>query len=253
MTSWQRLIGLLAMSLLGACASVPDTAYRQVDGDEVVVLVHGFSKHAQSMEPIGDYLAQYGYRFISVDYPSGEVNASEALALIHTQLAGCCDQARRIHFVGHSIGGLLIRAYLAEYQVDQLGNVVLIATPNAGSEFVEAMNRMPGYAEATGPLLQQMVPGEQGIPAQLPLPDYPVGVIAGSRTHNPLSWLLLPGDDDGAVSVSSTRMEGMQDFLVVPANHHWLRHDQRVLEEVLHFIQYDHFKAGEYSQGVVGL
>lgn len=253
MTALHRLTALLTITLLAACASQPDNGYRQVPGDELVVLVHGFSKNAESMESIGQYLTGFGYRYISVDYPSEEVDAAQALALIHAQLAGCCDKVRRVHFVGHSIGGLLIRAYLAEYEIEPLGNVVLIATPNGGSEFVAAMNRVPGYAKAFGPLLQEMVPGEAGIPAHLPAPAYPVGIIAGSRTHNPLSWLLLPGDDDGAVSVSSTRMEGMQDFLVVPANHHWLRHDQRVLEEVLHFIQRGYFRGGESSDGLVHL
>lgn len=248
--SFRHFIAVPLLSLLAACASNPVSEYEHLSAPETVVLVHGFSKNGDSMVHIGEYLAQYGYEFVSVDYPSSEVSVEQALAMMHQQLQGCCEGSRKVHYVGHSFGGLLIRAYLADHGQADLGKVVLIATPNQGSEFVNAINRVPGHKRMFGPMLPEMSTDGDGFPSQLPGPEYPVGVIAGNRTHNPLGWLLLPGDDDGAVSVASTRLEGMDDFLVVPANHHWLRRDPRVLEEVLHFIQRGYFKTGEQAESV---
>jgi hypothetical protein len=152
--------------------------------------------------------------------------------------------------VAHSIGGLLVRSYLQRWPMPQLGNVVMIATPSQGSEFVAALERLPGAERMFGPLLLAMGTEQQDLPANLPRPDYAVGVIAGSRTHSPLGWLLLPGLDDGAVTVSSTHFEGMSDFVVIRANHFQLRHDPRVFQQVLHFLQRGQFAHEQLAAGL---
>lgn len=240
---------LCLVLLLAACASYPPPGKLTGKGSDVVVLVHGFDKDWRAMEAMADFLRAHDYRVINLDYPTRSLRAGPILAILAGELKGCCADARRVDFVGHSFGGILIRDYLAHHPVPNLGRVVLIATPNGGSEFADFIeNDVPWLRRTLGPLLAEMGTGPDDLPAKLPRPSYPVGVIAGDLTHNPLGAWILPGPDDGAVSVASTRFDGMTDFVVVPANHFWLRHDPQVFAEILNFLRKGQFLDGEIAR-----
>lgn len=235
--------------LLAGCASYPPPGTIIGKGPDIVVLVHGFDKDWRAMGDMADYLRTHGYRVISLDYPTRSLRTGPILAIMAGELKGCCADARRVDFVGHSFGGIMIRDYLARHHIPNLGRVVLIATPSRGSEFADFIeNDVPWLKKSLGPLLAQMGTGPDDVPAKLPPPYYPVGVIAGDLTHNPLGAWILPGPDDGAVSVASTRFKGMTDFVVVPANHFWLRHDPRVFADVLNFLRKGQFLDGEIAK-----
>ncbi len=146
-----------------------------------------------------------------------------------------------LHFVGHSLGGILIRAYLAEDSPDRVGRVVMLAPPNHGSELVDALGDSALFRWALGPSGQVLGTDRNSLPNRLPPPAVEVGVIAGTGSVNPIGSLVIPREDDGTVSVSSTRLEGMTDFLVVPSSHAFIMQSEKVAAQVVHFLRHGRF------------
>ncbi len=146
-----------------------------------------------------------------------------------------------LHFVGHSLGGILIRAYLAEDSPDRVGRVVMLAPPNHGSELVDALGDSALFRWALGPSGQVLGTDRNSLPNRLPPPVVEVGVIAGTSSVNPIGSLVIPEDDDGTVSVSSTRLEGMTDFLVVRSSHTFIMQSEEVAAQVVHFLRHGRF------------
>jgi pimeloyl-ACP methyl ester carboxylesterase len=156
-------------------------------------------------------------------------------------LTACCAAAPRVHFVGYSLGGILLRAYLAEHPLPNLGRVVMLGPPNHGSELADWLVRSKLLSALAGPTAVQLGTGPESLPNRLPPPSYALGVVAGSRSLNPLGSWLLRGADDGIVSVASTRLEGMVDFRVLPSSHAFLVLSERAAGEVSHFLRYGRF------------
>ena len=188
-------------------------------------------------------LTEAGYRVVNVDYPSREKPIEELAPLaIGRGLEGCRPDPR-IHFVTHSLGGILVRYYLANNDVAKLGRVVMIAPPNQGSEVVDNLGDIPGFSEFNGPAGAQLGTGKNSVPLSLGPVDYEVGIIAGTETVNIILSQYLPNPDDGKVSVASTRVEGMQDFIKVPYSHPFIMRAPLVIEQTQAFLargKFDH-------------
>ncbi len=150
-----------------------------------------------------------------------------------------------LHFVAHSMGGLLARVYLAKYRPPSLGRVVMLGTPNGGSEIADRLKNLAVYRAYFGPAGQQLTterdPATQAILAP---PDYPVGIIAGNRSIDPLSSALLPKPNDGRVSVENTRLAGMADHVVVGASHPWLVRNTAAIDQTITFLRNGRFDHG---------
>ena len=149
------------------------------------------------------------------------------------------DDARRIHFAGHSLGGLLIRAYLANHNVANLGRVVLIGTPNQGTTFVDKF-RDDWWMQLFGPLPLALGTDAQSFPNSIPPPYYPVGVIGGIADRK--NEDILPGQDDGLVSLESVKLEGMTDMIVINSSHSMMRYNSTVARQTIEFIKNGQFK-----------
>ena len=210
---------------------------------EAIILLHGLARTSRSMNKAGKLLAAYGYKIINVGYPSRK-NSIETLALetIVPALKQCASKdILKIHFLTHSMGGILIRYYLSAHRIDKLGRVVMLAPPNQGSEVVDKLAGWPVFNVINGPAGLQMGTNKNSVPNMLGPVNFPAGIIAGDKTVNLLLSLLIPEANDGKVSVSRTQVQGMQDFIVMPYSHPFIMQRVAVIEQALHFIQKGYF------------
>ena len=192
----------------------PASANATQDG---VVLLHGISRTARSFRKMQTALEGCGFATLNLDYASRR-KALEALAEdIHPAIQRFADGIDgSVHFVCHSMGGLLARVYLARYRPQRLGRVVMLGTPNSGSEIADRLKNFGAYRAFFGPAGQQLgTQRDAAIEALFPPVDYPVGIIAGNRSIYPVAGTMLPKPHDGRVSVANTRLDGMADHVVI--------------------------------------
>ena len=215
------------------------------ESNECVILLHGLARTNRSMQKIEAALKKAGYRVFNCNYPSRR-HPIELLSItaIDQAIEHCYEnfQAQRIHFVTHSMGGILIRFYLAQHDIDNLGRVVMLAPPNAGSELVDHLSKFELFRLIHGPAGEQLGTHASSLPNSLGPVDYEVGIIAGNKSFNLLSSILIEGEDDGRVSTQSTRLEGMSDFIVLPYGHTFMMNRKQVIDQTLHFLQQGRFQ-----------
>jgi len=204
---------------------------------EDVVLLHGLGRTPRSMAPLADALSEAGYRVHNVGYPSTDLEPDELIAHVGARIDECCASSKRVHFVTHSLGGILLRAWLAENRPTGLGRVVMLAPPNKGSELVDEFGSWGLFGAALGPTATELGTDDASLPNRLPPADYELGVIAGVENVNPVGERMIPGTDDGTVSVESTRIEGMKDHVEVAASHSFIMRSDEVAELVLRFLR----------------
>lgn len=193
-------------------------------------------------------LRERGYRVVNIDYPSREKTVEQLAGTVIPGALNQCDAARAqtVHFVTHSMGGILVRYFLQHHGVPNLGRVVMTGPPNQGSQVVDAWRNVPGFSLLNGRAGDQLGTDPGGIAAQLGPVSYPVGVIAGTRSINLILSLSLPGPNDGKVTVANTRVEGMADFVALPVAHPFIPADSRVIRQTMHFLErgtFDHPRA----------
>lgn len=210
---------------------------------DTVVLLHGLARTAAPMEKLAQAARRAGYVAINLDYPS---RTAVVEALVESHLAPLLRQlvdagAARIHFIGHSMGAILVRLYLSRNELPQLGRVVMLGPPNRGSELVDKLGWLPPFRWINGPAGHQLGTGPDSLPNRLPPVGYPVGVIAGSASISPLYSRLIPGRDDGKVAVHRTRVHGMADFVELPVNHTWMMRNDEVIRQTLFFVREGRF------------
>jgi pimeloyl-ACP methyl ester carboxylesterase len=213
---------------------------------EGIVLLHGIAKSARSMRPMQKALERAGYRVLNLTYPSRRETLEElaetirpAVAAFESALAGAA-----MHFVGHSMGGLVARVYIARHRPDNLGRVVMLGTPNGGSEVADVIRRVRPMRTFLGPAgLQLTARDRHAWKIALPPIDYPLGIIAGVRSVNPILSLIVAKPNDGKVSVASTRIEGMADHVVVRKSHPFIAMGRVPIGHTLAFLREGRFAA----------
>lgn len=208
--------------------------------NESVILLHGLLRSAWSLRRIERAL-QPDYQVINRNYPSRKHSIETLADLAISPALEACDSAERVHFVTHSLGGILVRQYLSRNRIDNLGRVVMLGPPNQGSELVDAFSRRLWFKAINGPTGQQLGTDQHSVPMQLGAVDFDVGVIAGDRNYNPVFKRIIQGPDDGKVSVASSKIEGMNDHLVLPVNHTFMMLDNRVINQVKHYLTHGRF------------
>ena len=214
----------------------PASAHVTQDG---VVLLHGISRTARSFRKMQAALESAGHATLNLDYASRR-KALEALAEdIHPAIQRFADGiGGSVHFVCHSMGGLLARVYVARYRPTRLGRVVMLGTPNSGSEIADRLGHLKLYRAFFGPAGQQLgTQRDAAIEALFPPVDYAVGIIAGNRSIYPLASAFLPKPHDGRVSIANTRLDGMADHIVIPASHPWLMRNSIAIAQTIAFLR----------------
>ncbi len=227
----------------GACQISDYQAASINSPKECVVLLHALGRTGYSMKRVERFLVQQGYNVVNVTYPSFWVPV-ERLAdeHLHRALARRVPRnAGRVHFVTHSMGGILLRQFLASHHIENLGRVVMLGPPNQGSEKADWFKSPTFLRRLTGPNLSRLGTGPDDLPQKLGPANFEVGIIAGDR---PLfAWLLgrkIPSD--GIVSVESTKLAGMEDFTIVHCSHSFMPNKRETLEQVGGFIQTGQFR-----------
>lgn len=238
--AWVLGVSLVTALLAAACRADPagDAAR---DPREAVVVLHGLGRDAGSMATLARRVAAGGFRVENHDYPSTQGSLDELVSGLSTSVASCCADAPRVHFVTYSLGGILVRAFLAEQRPPHLGRVVMIAPPNRGSEWVDRLGDTVAFERAYGAVGRALGTGPDSLPNRLGPADFEVGVIAGTAALNPMGAALIPGEDDGTVSVESAKLEGMSDFLTVPHSHTFIMNSRAVAAATLRFLETGRF------------
>jgi triacylglycerol lipase len=183
-----------------------------VDADaDTVIVVHGLGRTPASMTILVERLEAAGFRVLNFGYPSTDEPIESLVARLRVTAEDCCAQdLESVHFVTHSMGGLLVRFYLGVHSPNHAGRVVMLAPPNQGSEVADFVTDLM----AESPVL---------------------GVIN--------SWL-IPGPDDGKVAVDRARLEGADAFLVVEATHTFIMNHRGVADQSIYFLHEGRFLTG---------
>jgi pimeloyl-ACP methyl ester carboxylesterase len=211
---------------------------------ECVILLHGLARSEHSMARMLAALQRDSYAVINVGYPSRHQTIDElATTYIGRAVTDCRKGgAKRINIVTHSMGGILVRYYLKHNELEELGRVVMLSPPNQGSEVVDRLRDVPGFKAINGPAGRQLGTDAAGLPGQLGPVTYPVGIITGNKSINLFLSLLIPGKDDGKVSIERSQVEGMTDFLVVPHPHPLIMNSDLVIDQTRFFLRHGRFR-----------
>jgi triacylglycerol lipase len=237
--------GIIGLILLMSVAHNSHSASAPPCGErDLVVVLHGMGRTKISMSWLAGRLEQQGYDVLNFSYPSTRSSVTNSTAHLHQELQTRLPaRAGRIHFVTHSLGGIVVRAYLKQHHPANLGRVVMLSPPNQGSEVVDKLRGNFLYRLITGPAGQELGTEKTSTPNALGEVNFTLGVITGDRSFNPLFSSWLSGPDDGKVSVQRAKVSGMADFLVVPHSHSFIMRSSTVARQVAHFLEHGRFNS----------
>ena len=238
----KKIIFIFLIGLLGVAAiSKPQPPVEPIN--ETVVLLHGLCRTSRSMAKMEKSLQAEGYNVINVDYPSRSATIEELTPAVFNTLNAELQTAESVHFVTHSMGGMILREYLETHLVENLGHVVMLAPPSRGSEVPDKLGDLKLYQWINGPAGNQL--GTNGHPLRLKAPAFELGIIAGDRTINPILSMLIPGPDDGKVSLARVKPAAYTDYIKLHVTHACMARNNQVIKQTQAFLRNGKFNKGE--------
>jgi len=211
---------------------------------KAVILLHGLFRSHTSMDKLAKYLRnQGGYTVLSVTYPSTQSGVDEHASALARIIANL-DGIEEINFVAHSMGNIVVRHYLADCKPKpdpRLRRMVMLGPPNHGSLGAVVLAENAIFKVLTGQAGQELGVEWSTLEQRLATPGFDFGIIAGGKQDGRGFNPLLPGDNDGTISVDTTRLIGASDFVILPALHTFLMDDAKVQEYTLRFLQQGYF------------
>lgn len=216
---------------------------------EVVILLHGIWLSKWSLSLLSLSLKHAGYDTLNITYPSTALSIDQIASWLNEKspISGVWDKYSKVHFVTHSMGGLVARRYLNKFRTiinpEKIGRVVMLGTPNQGSEIADALKALSPYKWAFGPAGQELTTTTQSKNSDTLF--FETGVIAGTAGWlYPLSTLFIKGEHDGRVAVESTKIPGMKDHIVIRTSHTMMIYRPKVHHQIKHFLKNGNFKVG---------
>jgi triacylglycerol lipase len=219
--------------------------------DDCVVLLHGLGRTSYSLNSLEKALEQDGYIVVNIGYPSREESIDELSAVVGEAIEECRKhKADEIHFVTHSLGGILVRKYFQNHVVPEAKRMVMLSPPNHGSEIATTYKHEWWYKTFTGPAGQELGLEPESTPNQLKSIPLEIGIISGTKSLDPWFSSIIKGEDDGKVSVESAKLEEMRDFITVPHSHAFMAGSDEVYKQVSTFLTLGAFRHEfKYVQG----
>lgn len=213
-------------------------AHAADDPRETVVILHGIALKAERMGKVEAALQEKGYDTLAITYPSTTKTIDEIAVWLHEKhlTKEFWNKAEKVHFVTHSMGGLVARRYLEKYrQTEKLGRVVMLAPPHGGSEVADTIHNLPPYKWYYGPAGEELTTAAQA--QNTDKPYYELGIIAGTKEWPYIvAAFVVPGKSDGRVSVENTKIEGMTDHVTVNGTHTFIMDKPEVHAQIVHFL-----------------
>jgi predicted alpha/beta hydrolase family esterase len=229
---WVFLIALLSLVWAEPAMATP-----------CVILVHGLGRTAASMNGMAASLAAKGYFVVNHAYPSTRMTIETSALTLDRAIAACRRaKASPIDFVTHSLGGILVRQYFQDHTIPDPGRIVMLAPPNHGSEIVDHLKNRWWFRRLLGPAVEELGTSPDSLPNRLWSIPFEIGIVAGTRSLEPWFRRYFSGPNDGKVSVESTKLAGMTDFLLVPAGHSFIMRSPSVQAQVAAFLATGRFR-----------
>ena len=209
----------------------------------IVVLLHGLARTANSLLLLEWRLRKIGFDVVNLTYPSRELTIEELADQVLPEAFNLTQKHDTLHIVSHSMGGILLRHYATWHSLPKnLSRTVMLAPPNHGTVLVDQLRDMPQFSLWNGKAGAQLGTGDDSIIHSLAPLSFECGVIAGNLSVNPLFNQLLDEENDGKVSVESTKVDGMRDHIVLPASHTFIMNNPLVFDQIVHFLEHGRFQ-----------
>ena len=217
----------------------------ETKGKEYVVLLHGLNMRSFIMQRLRNYLSAAGYSTVNRSYPSTKYPIEKLAERYIRPIVEGCKDATKIHFVTHSLGGIVVRQYLQNHELPTGSRVVMLCPPNSGSEVSDFYKNIFLYKWMFGPAGQQLTTKPDSLPNTLKPVSAEIGIIAGNRSYEPWYSPLFDGPHDGKVAVERTKLPEMKDFIVVNHTHTFTPVRSDVFPVVLNFLRDGSFRTSE--------
>nr|WP_067285939.1 alpha/beta fold hydrolase [Marinobacterium profundum] len=207
--------------------------------DEITILVHGFNRGRRDMAYLEAGLHREGWHTRALNLPTLFGDMNDCVAAMSAQLDDITGSYRRVHYVAHSLGGLITLNFIRETQPQNTGHCVFIATPHGGSHLAQIASRIPGYTRVFKPIAElQPTCAYDNCHAESGLS---LGVIAGCRNSGLLGKLFLSDQSDGRVEVASACAGAARETIVLPFGHQEIHHRPETCAQVLAFLAQGRF------------
>jgi pimeloyl-ACP methyl ester carboxylesterase len=220
---------------------------------KAVVILHGLFRTRSAMARLRAAIAEAGdYSVFCMGYPTTRGSVAD-----HARSLDSCVRSlegiSEINFVAHSLGNLVVRHLLKDFADggaalpagQSFGRMVMLAPPNFQPQLATKLLRTQFASFIAGAAAEQLATGWEELESRLTTPPFEFGVLAGGkgdgRGYNPL----IPGDDDGVITVESTRLPGARDFRRLSVLHSFFMNDQKVHELTARFLAHGYFESEE--------
>jgi hypothetical protein len=225
---------------------------------KAVVILHGLFRTRSAMSTLRSAVADSGdYEVFCLGYPTTRGSVADHARSLDSAVRSL-EGISELNFVAHSLGNLVVRHWLKDLQDrggtlpagQSFGRMVMLAPPNFQPQLATKLLRTQFATFIAGSAAEQMATGWENLEPRLTTPPFEFGILAGGkgdgRGYNPL----IPGDDDGVVTVESTRLPDARDFRCLPVLHSFFMNDRKVHEMTVRFLRHGHFESDETRQPI---